>query len=160
MTARPFAGWQRQDNGPSVQAVARTCDPQTARRNRDRSRGAGRTDAGVHAFGQVAHADIEKPMAPDKMRDALNAHLRPHPVAVLRAEEVATEIPRALRRDRAALSLSHRQPAQPADARSRQGLAGADRARRRGDARGGAASRRAITTSRPSAPPSARRSRR
>jgi tRNA pseudouridine38-40 synthase len=48
---------------------------------------AGRTDAGVHAYGQVAHADIVKVFSPDKLRDALNAHLRPHPVAVLQAEE-------------------------------------------------------------------------
>jgi tRNA pseudouridine38-40 synthase len=46
---------------------------------------AGRTDAGVHALGQVAHADIDKAMTADKMRDALNAHLRPHPVSVLEA---------------------------------------------------------------------------
>lgn len=52
-------------------------------------RGAGRTDAGVHASGQVAHADVPKPWRVDRLRDALNAHLRPHPVAILAAEEVA-----------------------------------------------------------------------
>jgi tRNA pseudouridine38-40 synthase len=51
--------------------------------------GAGRTDAGVHALGQVAHVDLEKDWRVDKVRDALNAHLRPHPVAVLSAEKVA-----------------------------------------------------------------------
>jgi tRNA pseudouridine38-40 synthase len=52
---------------------------------------AGRTDAGVHGLGQVAHADIEKALAPDKMRDALNAHLRPHPVSILEAEIVGDD---------------------------------------------------------------------
>jgi tRNA pseudouridine38-40 synthase len=84
----PFVGWQRQDNGPSVQAAVEqailklTGEVVTIA-------AAGRTDAGVHAFGQVAHADIAKEFTPDKMRDALNAHLRPHPVAVLSAEIVA-----------------------------------------------------------------------
>ena len=52
---------------------------------------AGRTDAGVHALGQVAHADIAKELAADKMRDALNAHLRPHPIAVLEAQVAADD---------------------------------------------------------------------
>ena len=52
---------------------------------------AGRTDAGVHASGQVAHVDLTKPMRPDKLRDAANAHLRPAPVAVLDAEEVSDD---------------------------------------------------------------------
>lgn len=80
----PFSGWQRQDNGPSVQA----CVEQAILKLTGESvtiAAAGRTDAGVHAFGQVAHADISKALAPDKMRDALNAHLRPHPIAVLEA---------------------------------------------------------------------------
>src|SRR5262249_3180751 len=51
--------------------------------------GAGRTDAGVHARAQVAHFDLGKPWDTDTIRDALNAHLRPHPVAVLAAEQVA-----------------------------------------------------------------------
>ena len=53
-----------------------------------RVHGAGRTDAGVHALGQVAHCDIAKHFAPGRLRDALNAHLRPHPVGVLSAEIV------------------------------------------------------------------------
>src|SRR5262249_37621199 len=53
-----------------------------------RVHGSGRTDAGVHARGQVAHCDIAKPFAPDRLRDGLNAHLRPHPIGVLAAEIV------------------------------------------------------------------------
>ena len=86
----PFAGWQRQDNGPSIQAsleqaIQKFCGETVT------VAGAGRTDAGVHALGQVAHADIEKTVAPDKLRDALNAHLRPAPIAVLRAEPATPE---------------------------------------------------------------------
>jgi tRNA pseudouridine38-40 synthase len=80
----PFAGWQRQDNGPSVQgaleeAIFRLCGERVG------VTGAGRTDAGVHARGQVAHFDLAKEFPPDTIRDALNAHLRPAPVAVLEA---------------------------------------------------------------------------
>src|SRR5262249_13828178 len=53
--------------------------------------GAGRTDAGVHACGQVAHVDLAKAWDTDTVRDALNAHLRPHPVAVLSAEIAADD---------------------------------------------------------------------
>ena len=85
-----FVGWQRQDNGPSIQAaleeaVAGFCGESVT------LHGAGRTDAGVHALGQVAHLDIAKSVTADKLRDALNAHLRPAPIAVLRAEEVGEE---------------------------------------------------------------------
>src|SRR5262249_55838248 len=86
----PFAGWQRQDNGPSVQAAVEHAIAKLTGETVTIV-AAGRTDAGVHALGQVAHADIEKPFAPDKMRDALNAHLRPHPVAVLAAEQVGED---------------------------------------------------------------------
>jgi tRNA pseudouridine38-40 synthase len=84
----PFVGWQRQDNGPSVQAAVEQAILKLSGEVVTIA-AAGRTDAGVHAFGQVAHADIAKEFTPDKMRDALNAHLRPHPVAVLSAEIVA-----------------------------------------------------------------------
>jgi tRNA pseudouridine38-40 synthase len=85
---RPFVGWQVQDNGPSVQgvlaaAIAAFCGEEA------RVQGAGRTDAGVHALGQVGHVDLVKDWDEDTVRDALNAHLRPHPVAVLKAERVA-----------------------------------------------------------------------
>ncbi len=85
-----FVGWQRQDNGPSVQqaleeAVTGFCG-ETATVH-----GAGRTDAGVHALGQVAHLDLEKPTTAETLRDALNAHLKPAPVAVLAAEVAADD---------------------------------------------------------------------
>ena len=83
----PFVGWQIQDNGPSVQgvlaaAVEAFCGEQVS------VHGAGRTDAGVHALGQVGHVDLAKEWDEDTVRDALNAHLRPHPVAVIAAERV------------------------------------------------------------------------
>jgi tRNA pseudouridine38-40 synthase len=86
----PFFGWQRQDNGPSVQAAVEQAILKLTGETVTIA-AAGRTDAGVHAFGQVAHADIAKAFAPDRLRDALNAHLRPHPVAVLTADAVADD---------------------------------------------------------------------
>ena len=83
----PFCGWQVQETLPSVQgaleaAVKAMCGQDV------RVHGAGRTDAGVHARGQVAHVDVAKEFRADRLRDGLNAHLRPHPVAVLEAEIV------------------------------------------------------------------------
>ena len=83
----PFVGWQIQDNGPSVQgvlaaAVEAFCGEKVS------VQGAGRTDAGVHALAQVGHVDLAKDWDGDTVRDALNAHLRPHPVAVIAAERV------------------------------------------------------------------------
>src|ERR1700750_3034670 len=83
----PFCGWQLQDNGARVQgalenAVKAICGEPV------RVHGSGRTDAGVHALAQVAHCDIEKPFPPGRLRDGLNAHLRPHPIGVLSAEIV------------------------------------------------------------------------
>lgn len=85
---RPFAGWQRQENAPSVQAALE--DAVLALSGEKRVvHGAGRTDSGVHALGQVAHLDLDKALSADTVRDGLNAHLRPHPVAVLAAQEAA-----------------------------------------------------------------------
>lgn len=84
---RPFVGWQRQDNGPSVQQALEEAAERLTR-EAPRAHTCGRTDAGVHALGLVAHIDLEKPFTADKLRDALNFHLRPAPVAVLRAEPV------------------------------------------------------------------------
>jgi tRNA pseudouridine38-40 synthase len=83
----PFVGWQRQKTGSSVQgaledALARL-DPAAPA-----VAGAGRTDAGVHALGQVAHVDLARDWAPFRLTEALNAHLRPAPVAVLDARAI------------------------------------------------------------------------
>ncbi len=83
----PFSGWQRQADRPSVQAAleaaAARIDPAGPA-----VLGAGRTDAGVHAEGQVAHLDMGRDWTPERLAAALNAHLRPAPVAVLAAAAV------------------------------------------------------------------------
>jgi tRNA pseudouridine38-40 synthase len=86
----PFVGWQAQDNGISVQGVL--TDAITAfAGERVTVAGAGRTDAGVHALGQVAHADLAKEWDVNNIRDAINFHLRPRPVAVIAAELAAPD---------------------------------------------------------------------
>jgi tRNA pseudouridine38-40 synthase len=86
----PFVGWQMQDNGPSVQG--RLASAIKAFSGEDViPRGAGRTDAGAHACGQVAHFDLAKDWAPDKIRDALNAQVRPDPIGVLACELAADD---------------------------------------------------------------------
>ena len=86
----PFVGWQVQDNGLSVQAVL-TAAIAAFSGESVAVQGAGRTDAGVHATGHVAHVDLARAWDTDTVRDAVNAHLRPHPVAVLSAEAVAPD---------------------------------------------------------------------
>ena len=86
----PFSGWQRQDNGPSVQGALEDAIHKLSGETVTVT-GAGRTDSGVHAFGQVAHFDLEKEFAPDKVRDALNYHLKPALVAVLEASIADSE---------------------------------------------------------------------
>jgi tRNA pseudouridine38-40 synthase len=83
----PFVGWQIQDAGASVQGVLMAAIEAFCG-ERVKVQGAGRTDTGVHALGQVAHVDLAKDWNADTVRDALTAHLRPHPVAVLAAEQV------------------------------------------------------------------------
>ena len=84
----PFVGWQLQDGQMSVQGrlaeAVRAFSGETAI-----PRGAGRTVAGVHATGQVAHLDLEKDWDPAKVRDALNAQVRPDPISVLSCDYVA-----------------------------------------------------------------------
>lgn len=109
---RPFVGWQRQANGPSVQGVLEEavhgfCGERVT------VHGAGRTDAGVHARGQVAHIDLAKDWSARTVRDAINAHLRPHPVAVLKAEEAAGDFEarfRAIRRAYRYVFVNRRAP--------------------------------------------------
>jgi len=85
-----FVGWQRQANGPSIQdaiedAVERLSnEPATLA-------GAGRTDAGVHALGQVAHLDLGHDLKPEKLMRGINFHLRPQPIVVLSAELAAAD---------------------------------------------------------------------
>ena len=85
-----FVGWQRQGNGLSVQAaleeaVRGFCGESVT------AHAAGRTDAGVHALAMAVHIDLEKDTETETLRDALNAHLRPAPVAVLSAEVAAPD---------------------------------------------------------------------
>lgn len=86
----PFSGWQIQADRLTVQGVL-TASVEALTGETVLVQGAGRTDAGVHARGQVAHVDLAKEWDADTVRDALNAHLRPHPVAVLSAERVADD---------------------------------------------------------------------
>lgn len=86
----PFSGWQAQADRPSVQGAIETAlarlDPGFAAGARIAA--AGRTDAGVHASGQVAHADLVRDWNPFRLAEALNWHLKPAPVAILRAAQV------------------------------------------------------------------------
>jgi tRNA pseudouridine38-40 synthase len=84
----PFAGWQIQADQRTVQGVL-TAAIEALTGEKTLVQGAGRTDAGVHARGQVAHVDLARNWDLDTVRDALNAHLRPHPVAILGAELVS-----------------------------------------------------------------------
>src|SRR4029079_5699881 len=86
----PFSGWQYQDNSPSVQRTIMEAI-EAFSGEKVMVQGAGRTDAGVHALGQVAHFDLASDRETDTVRDAINAHLRPHPVAILSAEKVPAD---------------------------------------------------------------------
>ena len=87
---RPFMGWQRQDHGPSVQqaieeAIARITGEQAL------VYASGRTDAGVHGRAMPAHVDLAREITPFRLMEAINAHLRPQPVAVLACRSVAED---------------------------------------------------------------------
>ena len=86
----PFVGWQVQLNGVSVQGVLEAAVTAFCG-ERVHVQGAGRTDAGVHALAQTAHLDLVRTFTADTLRDAVNAHLRPHPVTVLTAEPAAAD---------------------------------------------------------------------
>ena len=109
----PFCGWQRQTAAPTVQGAIEAA---VTRFSGEQSRltCAGRTDAGVHAIHQVAHLDLVKDWRADTVRDALNAHLRPRPVAILSAEIVPTSFDArysAIRRHYRYRILNRRSPA-------------------------------------------------
>jgi tRNA pseudouridine38-40 synthase len=86
----PFMGWQRQDHGPSVQ---QTLEEALHRMTGERAAfaAAGRTDAGVHALAMSAHVDVTKTLTPHRLREGLNALVRPHPVSVIDVAEVADD---------------------------------------------------------------------
>jgi tRNA pseudouridine38-40 synthase len=83
----PFRGWQVQTDDLTVQGALQAAVKALSGEDVP-VHGAGRTDAGVHALGQVAHVDLTKAFRADQVRDGLNAHLRPHPIGVLSAEIV------------------------------------------------------------------------
>lgn len=85
-----FSGWQRQENAPSVQTAVETA-AEAVNGAPVQVIAAGRTDAGVHAFGQVAHLDLVKGITANKLRDALNAHLRPNPISILKSEDASPD---------------------------------------------------------------------
>jgi tRNA pseudouridine38-40 synthase len=81
----PFVGWQRQENGLSVQQVLEEAAAKLNDGVLPASIAAGRTDAGVHAEGQVAQLALTRDLPPERLREALNFHTRPHPVSIVRA---------------------------------------------------------------------------
>jgi tRNA pseudouridine38-40 synthase len=86
----PFMGWQRQDHGPSVQQTLEGA----LRRMTGRGSAfyaAGRTDAGVHALAMAAHVDVERQLTAHRLREGLNALVRPHPISVVEVSEVADD---------------------------------------------------------------------
>ena len=137
----PFMGWQRQDHGPSVQ---QTLEEALQRMTGEQASfiAAGRTDAGVHALAMSAHADVARALTPHRLREGLNALVRPHPISVLAVEPVADDWHArfsCIGRRYLYRILNRRAP--PAlDARP--GLAYPAAARRGSDARGRGASRR------------------
>ena len=84
---RPFMGWQRQPHGPSVQQAMEEA-VQALFHEQVTFHAAGRTDTGVHACAMTVHVDIARPVEAHRLADGLNATVRPHPIAVLHAEEV------------------------------------------------------------------------
>ena len=85
-----YVGWQRQNNGMSIQeAIENAIIELTG--EKVNIFGAGRTDAGVHALGQVAHFNLKKEFNTDNIRDGLNQHLKPHTIAILQAEKIDKE---------------------------------------------------------------------
>lgn len=86
----PFMGWQRQDHGPSVQqSLEEALERMTGERAAFTA--AGRTDAGVHAIAMPAHVDVTRPLTAHRLREGLNALVRPQPISVLEVEDVADD---------------------------------------------------------------------
>ena len=154
----PYVGWQRQENGASIQqalekAVFAFCGERVA------TTGAGRTDAGVHALGQVVHLDIVRQCRAETLRDAVNFHLKPQPIAVLAAAEAGPDFhARFSAIDRRYLYRVLNRRAPPVLERGRPG--GSRFLSMRRPCRKRPSVWWDATTSRASAPPSARRPRR
>ena len=87
---RPFMGWQRQAHGPSVQQAVEEATTAVTGETAV-LHAAGRPDAGVHGRAMAAHVEIAKPITPYRLKEALNALLRPAPVAILACEAVADD---------------------------------------------------------------------
>jgi tRNA pseudouridine38-40 synthase len=86
----PFMGWQRQEHGPSVQqALEEALQQMTGERAAFHA--AGRTDAGVHALAMAAHVDVARELTPHRLREGLNALVRPNPISVLEVGHVADD---------------------------------------------------------------------
>ena len=86
----PFMGWQCQEHGPSVQqALEEALERMTGEQASFTA--AGRTDAGVHALAMSAHVDVSKPLTPHRLREGLNALVRPQPISVIEVAEVADD---------------------------------------------------------------------
>ncbi|HWT09903.1 MAG TPA: tRNA pseudouridine(38-40) synthase TruA [Roseomonas sp.] len=81
----PFVGWQRQAEGLSVQQVLEEAAAHLNGGEVPTLVAAGRTDAGVHAEGQVAQVSLSADLPPERVREALNFHTKPHPIAVIGA---------------------------------------------------------------------------
>ncbi|MFK7765200.1 MAG: tRNA pseudouridine(38-40) synthase TruA [Roseobacter sp.] len=86
----PFVGWQRQTNLPSVQGAIENALSKIATGPHTIA-AAGRTDAGVHATGQVAHCDLDRVWDPFRLSEALNYHLKPAPIAITECSAVAPD---------------------------------------------------------------------
>lgn len=85
-----FVGWQRQATDPSIQqSIEEAIEKFSAETVRTQT--AGRTDAGVHATGQVAHFDLKKDWDPFRVAEAINFHLKPLPIAILACEKVGED---------------------------------------------------------------------
>src|SRR5688572_8988300 len=85
-----YAGWQRQESVPSIQqaieeAIYKFCQQKITLHV------AGRTDAGVHAKGQVAHFDLDRDIGGHELAKAINAHLKPQSISIIKAEIVSEE---------------------------------------------------------------------
>ena len=86
----PFMGWQRQEHGPSVQQMLEEA-LQRMTAEKAQFTAAGRTDAGVHALAMSAHVDVTRELTPHRLREGLNALVRPQPISVLEVQSVADD---------------------------------------------------------------------